>query len=352
VRKKLKSLISKHTPLSIKKSLFNIWNEDDDGFWLYCKMVLNENGDLFKNRFLWTDLDLPIETIKGRFGANQKIFLLTDRLDYPNTMKLDLLKIEDLTKLKSDVNYAVICAFESDEKLLHALKIIAGKSNIFYYSPHRYLPTARYFHRNDGAKRVLISELNLKRGKFDLADFENIIQALEITRKIKGDYIEIGVYKGDSAHAALHYMKESNINRKSYFFDLFEGFTNESSQQSGDASWLNSHTDTSMQYVEQYLSEYDNFTISKLDVINDDLPASIKEIALCNLDVDLYEAIKAGLSKVAPLIVRGGIIILEDQGHTPFLAGAFLATMEFLHAEGNDFAPIHLASGQMFLIKL
>jgi hypothetical protein len=45
-------------------------------------------------------------------------------------------------------------------------------------------------------------------------------------------------------------------------------------------------------------------------------------------------------------------MICEDQGHTPFLAGAYLAIRDFLDSvAGKEFVPIHMASGQMFLIK-
>lgn len=351
MNKKIKSIISKFIPLSIKKSFFFLWQESDERFRLYSKIVLNENGDLFQHRFLWSDLILPINSIRNRFGKNQQIFVLTDRADFPVNNELRLVSIEDVEKFESNVSHAVICAFESDEKLLQILRVLRHRPNIYYYCPFRYLPTARYLHRNDTAKSVLQAELELQRGKFDLADFENIIQAIEITRNIAGDYVEIGVYKGDSAHAALHYMKRSQIKRRSYFYDLFEGFTNVSSQKSGDATWLNSHSDTSLQFVEKFLEEFENFTVGKLDIINHELPSTIREIALCNLDVDMYEATKAGLSKVAPLMTKGGIIILEDPGHTPFLAGALLASTEFLEIEGKNFTSVQMASGQMFLIK-
>ncbi len=348
----LKSFLGKYTPLYLKKSLLEIWHENDDEFWLHSKIVLNGNGDLFRHRFLWSDLSLPIQSIKARFGADQKIFLLTDRADFPKDEGLLFTSTKDLYKLSREEVHVVICAYESDEKLFDAVQIIKGMQNVFYYCPFRYIPTARYLHRNTVARETLIRELNINLGKFDLPDFENIMQALEITKRLDGDYVEIGVYRGDSAHAALEYMKAAGIKRKSYFFDLFKGFTNQSSEQSKDAVWLDSHIDTSFEFVEQLLQGYDNVTVSKLDIIADELPSAIAEIALCNIDVDLYEAIIAALEKVGPRVKKGGIIILEDQGHTPFLAGAFTATMEYISKAENSFVPIQMSSGQMFLVKI
>lgn len=89
------------------------------------------------------------------------------------------------------------------------------------------------------------------------------------------------------------------------------------------------------------------------NIITDALPPEVREIALCNIDVDMYEAIAAALAKVAPLMIVGGIIIAEDQGHTPLLVGAYVAVRDFLDsAEGKKFLPIEMMSGQMFLVKI
>lgn len=352
IKNGLKRFLSGITPLRIKKSLLDIWLESDDAFWLNSKIVINRNEDLFRSRFLWTDLEMPLQLIHNRFGTLQTIYLLTDRIDYPRSKGFQVVTLQELNQLNNENKHVVICAYESDENLLEAIRLINSKTNLFYYCPFRYLPAARYIHRNSAAKQILISQFKLKYQKFDLADFENIIQALEITRDRSGDFVEIGVYKGDSACIALEYMQVTGIQRKSYFFDLFEGFTNSSSEQSNDAVWLNSHIDTSLNKVEQLLNSYPNVTVGKLDIIKQELPSSITEIALCNIDVDIYEAVTFALRKVAPLVKKGGIIILEDQGHTPFLAGGFTATMDFIKTDCLNFIPIHLTSGQMYLIKL
>ena len=352
LKKPIKILISKCFPSYVKRSLFNIWKEYDNDFFLFSKTI--SNTELFqKKRFSWDDLNIPIQSIESRFGKSQIIYLVTDRNDRPKNKMIKIINIIDLELLDQKEIYPIICAFESDEKLINTLKIIKNKTNMLYYSPYRYVPTARYFQKNDIAKKVLIDDYNLNRGNFDLSDFENIIQCIDITRNLSGDFVEIGVYKGDSAHIALNYMKRANIKRKSYLFDLFEGFVNKSSQQSKDAIWFNTHLDTSLQFVQKYLTDYDNCTIQKLDIIVQELPQQIKKVALCNIDVDLYEAVKMALMKISPLIELGGIIILEDQGHTPFLAGALLATMEFLTSDiAKKYIPIHLESGQLLLIKI
>ena len=349
IKKTIFALLTDLIPINLKRALFNSW-QDDDEFWFHCRIVSGEGGELYKNRFLPRDLNGPIDAINDRFGVDKKIYVVTDtKVDLP--ARFEVIELTALSKIHEEISVFIL-AFNSDQQLLKAVQAIKMRSNWFYYCPARYLPTSRYFHRNDIAKEILIKERALYLGKFDYADFENIIQALDVTRNVVGDYVEIGVYKGDSGHLALEYMRRAAIQRKSYFFDLFEGFTNEPSGESNDAVWVNTHADTSLQHVSRLLADFENVVIQKLDIIADDLPKDIAQIALCNIDVDMYEAVKCALSKVAPLIPVGGIIILEDQGHTPLLAGAFVASQEFIQSNNKDFVSIHLTSGQMMLVRI
>jgi hypothetical protein len=81
------------------------------------------------------------------------------------------------------------------------------------------------------------------------------------------------------------------------------------------------------------------------------MPIVNEGIAVANLDVDMYEAVAAGLRKIAPHMLTGGILVLEDAGHTPLLIGAKLALEEFLRDPmGQRFMPLVMGSGQTFLI--
>ena len=45
------------------------------------------------------------------------------------------------------------------------------------------------------------------------------------------------------------------------------------------------------------------------------------------------------------------MIVCEDYGHTPGLAGAELAAAEFLDSRGDDFISLYFESGQLCLIR-
>ena len=48
----------------------------------------------------------------------------------------------------------------------------------------------------------------------------------------------------------------------------------------------------------------------------------------------------------------GGIIVVEDPGHTPQLVGARVALDEFLASKAaSKFMPVYMESGQTFLIN-
>ena len=47
-----------------------------------------------------------------------------------------------------------------------------------------------------------------------LTTHENICEALEITKDMEGDYVEVGVYKGGTALTALNYLHKINSKKK------------------------------------------------------------------------------------------------------------------------------------------
>jgi Macrocin-O-methyltransferase (TylF) len=222
-----------------------------------------------------------------------------------------------------------------------------------------------YINFNDQARRMLedeyIAQLNEGFAKWDFGphDFINIIQAIDITSDLPGDYVEIGCYRGSSSRVAVRYMSEKGLKRNCYFFDVFDGFNYQAAKTSADVVWEGSHKTEGIQQVKERISKYHNHQkglsifVEKNNIIEDELPITISQIVIANVDVDLYEAVKASLFKVCHKIVRGGIIIVEDPGHTPFLIGARLALKEFMESEsGRSFMPIYMESGQTFLIKL
>ena len=274
--------------------------------------------------------------------------MLTDiNLNIENKIDIqDIMEIQD----KNDAVYVLAYNFDFNaKKAINEL----NKYNLKFLSLDQYgNPQARYFHINKKAYQVLTEEFNNSRkSHFCPIDFENIFQAIEATKNLSGDFIEIGTFQGASARATLNYINKSDIKRKCYFLDTYEGFTYEEAQNTSDILWTNTHTETSIDAVKEYLSKYNNFECIQSNIITNDLPDYIQQICVANIDVDMYEAVKAALYKVKDKVVTNGIIICEDYGHTPALIGAQKAVDEFLDENPDMFISIYLNSGQMFLIK-
>ena len=171
------------------------------------------------------------------------------------------------------------------------------------------------------------------------------------TRELEGDYVEIGTYRGDSAESALEYMKWEGINRKSYFLDTYSGFDYEAARTSNDALWSDTHKDTSKELVEYRLKRYEDYECIQSNIIEDEIPDKIQKIACCNIDVDMDEAIAAALEKAHKRIVKNGIILAEDYGHTPGLIGGYHAIKKFVQMHKNEYIAIFGRGSYLILIR-
>ena len=234
----------------------------------------------------------------------------------------------------------------------------------FKYSPVGGAPVGSYAYDNRLALETVESQFvyqNLERyGKFEdpgtPEDFANLCQVLETTRHIGGDVVEVGCYRGSSGSVLLDYARRAKITRRFYFLDTFDGFSYEAAKRSSDAMWQGTHATEGLAVVRDRLLSIEGHgstevNVLKANIMTDALPGEIQSIAVANIDVDLYDAVLAGLTKVAPFMAPGGIMICEDAGHTPNLIGARLALEEFLDSEtGNRFTPVFMTSGQVMLV--
>ena len=293
-------------------------------------------------------IDQNIQRIKEKYS--KEIYLLTDLSEPVEGCKV--ISVNEISNFKDDENVIWVLAYNHDYSGILAIKELQ-KYNLKYLSIEQYgTPQARYYHINETAYKTLLEESNNNPLQhYCPGDFENIFQALEATRNLQGDYVEIGTFQGASARATLNYRNKANINKKCYFVDTYEGFTYDEALNTQDTLWTNTHLNTSVEKVNNYLADYDNYELIKSNIIQEELPEKIQNICAVNIDVDMYEAVKAALYKVKDRVIKNGIIIAEDYGHTPALIGAQKAVDEFLDENPDEFIPIYLHSGQMFLIK-
>jgi hypothetical protein len=223
-----------------------------------------------------------------------------------------------------------------------------------------------YAYGNSVARAVLEDEFarqeeaGFAKWDFGHQDFENLIQAVEVTKELDGCYLEVGCYRGSSAGVVLRYLAATGRSMHAWFLDVFDGFSYPESARSADAIWAGTHVTEGMPVVRERILGYGRdapglrISVERCNILTDPLPEEVvsRGIAVANLDVDLHEAVLAGLRKVGPHVVPGGILIAEDPGHCPLLIGARLALEKFLREPlGKQFTPIAMRSGQTFLVR-
>ena len=166
---------------------------------------------------------------------------------------------------------------------------------------------------------------------------------LELFRRVSGlagDIVECGVFKGASLSRLLKFRSlfENPFSKKIIAFDTFGEFPeagyepdlkkrNLFIEEAGSRSIEKNRLIS----IFQQLNLYQNIELIEGNIL-DTVPRYKAEnphlkISLLNIDVDLYEATKVCLEELFPLVVRGGVVILDDYG---VFAGANKAIDTFL----------------------
>lgn len=163
---------------------------------------------------------------------------------------------------------------------------------------------------------------------------------------IDGDIVECGVWKGGSMLAIAETLIAcNNKERGLHLYDTFEGMPapgvlDVSYDNQKAEKLLRSDTDKERNLVWAYspldsvketmaLSAYPASYIKYVKgKVEDTVPQSLpKKIALLRLDTDWYESTRHELLHMFPLLVKGGVLIIDDYG---FWKGARKAVDEYI----------------------
>lgn len=166
---------------------------------------------------------------------------------------------------------------------------------------------------------------NYKRTGRLLAHYE----LYKLISSLEGDIIECGVFKGASLMRFVNFIqlfeREKHFKRNVIGFDIFGKFPGTDFEE--DKAELQAFIDETgggisidedelNSYIE--LKNFKNCKLVKGDIL-DTVPKFVSanpntKIALLNIDTDIYEPCKVILEKLAPLVVKGGVIIFDDYG--------------------------------------
>lgn len=203
--------------------------------------------------------------------------------------------------------------------------------------------------------------------------FTKMIQQYEIFKLAlnrPGHIVELGVYYGESFFHWARFLEMFNMGEretKVIGFDTFSGFpeisdkdrTLENQREQSDVAVRSggfNAGERSAQRIEKLIEifEDDHFVPQKkrLEVVKGDIcetvPRYVRDnpglrISLLHLDCDLYEPTMAGLKHLYPLVVPGGVVILDEYGQDKF-PGESAAFDEYFAGNRPNLIKSHLVS--------
>lgn len=157
-----------------------------------------------------------------------------------------------------------------------------------------------------------------------------------VAREIPGAFAECGVWRGGSVLAMILTLQQLGVtNRDVYLYDTFEGMTAPTEhdvsaihrpalelwEESGGRPWpelfapdvFNEDSVRRTVTSTGYPAERLHFVRGPVE---ETLPAQLPApLALLRLDTDWYESTRHELEHLYPLLVPGGVLILDDYGH-------------------------------------
>ena len=171
--------------------------------------------------------------------------------------------------------------------------------------------------------------------------FHNALRALDQVA-VAGDVVECGVGRGLTLFVLAHFMSRGSGDRRLYAFDSFAGFPRPSAEDISERrpTMGDLWSDTSIRHVREHLRAggLETFLRTRCEIVPgffaDTLPGRDRpaQIALLNLDVDLYESYRDCLRALGPRVT--GLIVFDEYRVAKW-PGATLAIDECLPELGH-----------------
>lgn len=144
-----------------------------------------------------------------------------------------------------------------------------------------------------------------------------------LARKIEGDFIETGVWRGGTCIVAKAIYEDLNSDKKVFVADSFEGLPKPNTEKypddSGDTHYLDDMMKVSLETVEENFKKFgllDDRVIFLKGWFKDTLPsAPIEKISIMRLDGDMYESTIDVLENLYQKLSVGGYCIIDDYHH-------------------------------------
>lgn len=195
-------------------------------------------------------------------------------------------------------------------------------------------------------KQIISNELSMSRP-------ENVLNTIMASNyvcrnKIKGDFVECGIWRGGNSIAAKAIFNIYNEKKELYLYDTFAGMTEPSkfdfrlkdSKRAVDTfnktklmdknNWCYASLDDVKENIKKYTGDLKNIKFIKGDIlktlkIKKYIP---KKISILRLDTDWYDSTKLEMEILYPLLEKNGVLIIDDYN---YWAGSKKAIDEYFH---------------------
>ncbi len=135
----------------------------------------------------------------------------------------------------------------------------------------------------------------------------NILAIVRATvEKTSGALAEVGVFRGGSARLIC----EAKGSRELHLFDTFEGLP--ATEEADDPMFRQGQYSSRMEGVREYLQGYPGVVLHKGLFPSTAPPVEGIRFCFVHLDVDLHEAMRAGLQFFYPRLNAGGVLVAHD----------------------------------------
>ena len=192
----------------------------------------------------------------------------------------------------------------------------------FRYASDGFATKSRLAFMTDPSFVHAYDRMLLARGEAnDLGIHLRVHQALwaaSVCKKLPGDFVECGTGRGLIFSAILDYLKDwDSLGKSAWLFDTFSPFHLDPQTGHNDASGT-----VSGNYAVNLESTSRNFAEwPRVNLVPGLLPESLdtvglQSIALLHLDLNFAPAEEKVLLRLWPLVVEGGVVLIDDYGQT------------------------------------
>ncbi|MES2592807.1 MAG: TylF/MycF/NovP-related O-methyltransferase [Bacteroidota bacterium] len=157
----------------------------------------------------------------------------------------------------------------------------------------------------------------LERSYYDKIRFYSMWFQIErlIKENIEGDFVELGVHKGETAKLIY----EMSTNQKLHLFDTFEGFNEKDlkhENKSGGKYTTNEFSDTDLESVKKHINGGERVIFYPGYFPSTAVGLENNKFSFVHLDADLYLPTIEALNFFYPRLSPGGVIMVHDYNHT------------------------------------